>query len=258
MWTHHCTLYWHDPSCSPCKPQWQLTNASFTSCTIHSATFQLGLLVHSLGHSQHFRWHLLEPAAIHTQWCSQNLAKHVPPSFYCGNIVVLVIVLYCITTATVSCLIHPIAGMTSHMTHCATQLSSQVACLYSLLISCSTSPLMCAHFYLQMTMSCSLWENDHIAHMWHSILYLIGVLTLWKASNILPLNSKSKSLPLKNLDKFHLLQLTHLALHTPLAALCTSPCAMQFALRSLFTLWLCSLSISPPSYLSFLSFIKPP
>ena len=59
--------------------------------------FNLGLSVHSLGHSQQFRWHLFEPAAIHMQRHSQNLAENVPPSFYCGNIFVLIIVLYCIT-----------------------------------------------------------------------------------------------------------------------------------------------------------------
>ena len=80
--------------------------------------FNLGLLVCGLGHFQQFRQCLFEPATIHMQWCSQNLAKHVPPSFYCGNIVVLVIVLYCITIAAVSHLICPVAGMTSYTTHC--------------------------------------------------------------------------------------------------------------------------------------------
>ena len=116
--------------------------------------FNLGLLVCDLGHSQQFRQCLFEPATIHMQQHSQNLAKHAPPSFYCGNIVVLVIVLYCIMIATVSRLICPVTGMTSHTTHCTVWLLSQVACLYSSLISHGTSPLMCTHFYLQMTMSC--------------------------------------------------------------------------------------------------------
>ena len=90
-----------------------------------------GLSVCSLGHFQQFRWHLIEPAAIHMQRRSQNLAMPMPPPFYCGNIVVLVIVLYCIMIATVSHLIHPVAGMTSHTTHRAAWLSGQVACSYS-------------------------------------------------------------------------------------------------------------------------------
>ena len=132
--------------------------------------FNTGQSFCDLGHFQQFRQHLIEPAAIHTQRCSQNLVKPVSPPYYCGNIVVLFIVLYCITIAMVShlthpvagsddivvlfivlyCitiamvshLTHPVAGMTSHMTHCAAWLLSQVASLYSLLFSCSTLPLM--------------------------------------------------------------------------------------------------------------------
>ena len=102
----------------------------FTQCC-----FNVELLVHDLGH-------LIEPAAIHMQQCSQKLVKPAPPPFYCGDIAVLFIVLYCITIAAVSHLIHPVTGTTSHTTHCAVWLSSQVACLYSLLFSCSTLPLM--------------------------------------------------------------------------------------------------------------------
>ena len=109
----------------------------FTQCH-----FNIELSVHSLGHFQQFRQCLIEPVAIHMQWCSQNLVKPTPPPFYCGDIVVLVIVLYCITIAMVSRLIHPVTGTTSHMTHCAVQLLGQAACLYSLLFSCSTSLLM--------------------------------------------------------------------------------------------------------------------
>ena len=98
--------------------------------------------VHNLGHFQQFRQPLIEPATIHMQRCSQNLVKPAPPPYYCGDIVVLFIVLYCITIATVSHLTCPVAGTTSHTTHCALWLSSQVACLYSLLFSCSTLPLM--------------------------------------------------------------------------------------------------------------------
>ena len=165
--------------------------------------FNLGLSVCSLGHSQQFKRRLFEPATIHMQWHSENLAKHAPPSFYCGDIVVLVIVLYCIMIATVSSLIRPVAGMTSHMTHRTVQLLSQAVCLYSLLISCGTSPLMHTHFYLQMTMSCSSWQNCCIACAWHSVLYLVPVLTVQKASSILPLNFKSKSLSLKALTSSH-------------------------------------------------------
>ena len=95
-----------------------------------------------LGHFQQFRWHLIEPVAIHMQQHSQNLVKPAPPPYYCDNIVVLFIVLYCITIATVSCLTCPVAGTTSHTTHCAMCLLSQAASLYSLLFSCSTLPLI--------------------------------------------------------------------------------------------------------------------
>ena len=61
-------------------------------------------------------------------------------------------------------LIHPVAGMTSHMNHHTAWLSSQAVCLYSSLFSHSTSPLMCTQFYLQMTMSCSSQQNCHVAH----------------------------------------------------------------------------------------------
>ena len=104
--------------------------------------FNIELSVHNLGHFQQFRQCSIEPAAIHMQQHSQNLVKPVPPPFYCGNIVVLFIILYCITRAMVSHLTHPVASTTSHMTHHAAWLSSQAACLYSLLFSCSTLPLM--------------------------------------------------------------------------------------------------------------------
>ena len=110
----------------------------FTQCH-----FSIEQLVHDLGHFQQFRRHLIEPTGIHMQWHSQNLVKPAPPPYYCDNIVVLFIVLYCITIAAVSRLTHPVAGMTSHMTHRAAWLLSQVASLYSLLFSCSTLPLMC-------------------------------------------------------------------------------------------------------------------
>ena len=110
----------------------------FTQCH-----FNKELLVCSPGHFQQFRQCLIEPATIHTQWCSQNLAKLTPPPFYCGNIVVLVIVLYCIMIVVVSCLICLVTGTTSHMTLRMAQLLGQVACLYSSLFSHSTSLLMC-------------------------------------------------------------------------------------------------------------------
>ena len=101
--------------------------------------FNAGQLFCNLGHFQQFRRCLIKPAAIHTQRRSQNLVKPVPPLYYCGDIAVLFIVLYCITIAAVSCLTHPVAGTTSHTTH---RLSSQVASLYSLLFSRSTLPMM--------------------------------------------------------------------------------------------------------------------
>ena len=91
--------------------------------------------VRDLGHFQQFRRRLIEPAAIHMQWRSQNLVKPVPPPYYCDDIVVLFIVLYCITITVVSRLTCPVAGTTSHTTHRAARLLSQVASLYSLLFS---------------------------------------------------------------------------------------------------------------------------
>ena len=81
---------------------------------------------------------------------SQNLEEYAPPSFF-----VLLIVLYCIITATVSHWICPVTGTASHTTHHTAWPSSQAACLYSSLISYNTSLLMSTHFYLQMTTSCS-------------------------------------------------------------------------------------------------------
>ena len=105
--------------------------------------FNTGQSFHDLGHFQQFRQRLIKPAAIHMQCHSQNLVKPAPPPYYCGDIVLLFIVLYCIRIAAVSRLTHPVAGMTSHTTHCATRLSSQAASLYSLLFSHSTLLLMC-------------------------------------------------------------------------------------------------------------------
>ena len=106
---------------------------------------------HDLGHFQQFRQCLIEPAAIHMQQRSQNLVKPAPPPYYCGNIVVLFIVLYCIRIAAVSCLTRPVTGMTSHATHCAVWLSSQAASWYLAVALYH----WCAHkFYLHMTMSC--------------------------------------------------------------------------------------------------------
>ena len=106
--------------------------------------FSIEQLVHNLGHFQQFRQHLIEPAGIHTQQHSHNLVKPVPPPYYCGDIVVFFIVLYCITLTTVSRLTRSVAGMTSYMTHCTVWLLSQVACLYSLLFSHSTLLISCA------------------------------------------------------------------------------------------------------------------
>ena len=107
--------------------------------------FNTEQLVHDLHHSQPFRWRLIEPAAIHMQRRSQILVKPAPPPYYCDDIVVLFIVLYCITIAAVSRLTHPVAGTTSHMTHRATHLSSQVASLYSLLFSVKTFTYKCSN-----------------------------------------------------------------------------------------------------------------
>ena len=79
--------------------------------------FNTGQSFCDLGHFQQFRQRLIEPAAIHMQWCLQNLVKPALPPYYCGDIVVLFIVLYCIRIAVVSRLTRPVAGTTSHMTH---------------------------------------------------------------------------------------------------------------------------------------------
>ena len=105
--------------------------------------FNTGQSFRDLGHFQQFRQRLIKPAAIHTQRHSQNLVKPAPPPYYCGNIVVSFIVLYCIRIAMVSHLTCPITGTTSHTTHHAAQLSSQAASLYSLIFSHSTLLLMC-------------------------------------------------------------------------------------------------------------------
>ena len=107
--------------------------------------FNTGQSFCNLGHFQQFRWCLIKLAAIHMQRHSQNLVKPAPPPYYCDDIVVLFIVLFCITIAAVSRLTHPVAGTTSHMTHRATHLSSQVASLYSLLFSVKTFTYKCSN-----------------------------------------------------------------------------------------------------------------
>ena len=112
-----------------------LHNHSLTLCIqvmlFAQYCYNTGQSFHDLGHFQQFRRHLIEPAATHMQWRSQNLVKPAPPPYNCGDIVVLFIVLYCIRMATVSHLTCPVTGTTSHMTHRAAWLSSQVASLYS-------------------------------------------------------------------------------------------------------------------------------
>ena len=110
--------------------------------------FNTGQSFCNLGHFQQFRQHLIEPATIHMQRHSQNLVKPALPPYYCGDIVVLFIVLYCIRIAVVSRLTRPVAGTTSHMTHRTTWLLSQAASLYSLIFSHSTLPLMCTKILL--------------------------------------------------------------------------------------------------------------
>ena len=128
--------------------------------------FNTGQSLCDLGHFQQFRQHLIEPAAIHMQRHSQNLVKPVLPPYYCGDIVVLFIVLYCIRIAMVSRLTRPVTGTTSHTTHHATQLSSQAASLYSLIFSHSTLPLM--HTKILLTYDHVTWftaEPPHCPHM---------------------------------------------------------------------------------------------
>ena len=211
--------------------------------------FNLGLSVLSLGYSQQFRWCLFEPAAIHRQQHSQNLAENALPSSYYGDISVLIIVLYCIMIATVGHLICPVTGMASHATHCTAQLLSQVACLYSSLFSHSTSPLMRTQFYLQITMPCGSWWNCHVACVWHSILYLITVLTIWKASISFPSRLQVWKPLWKTSISFVLSDLlaSHFVLLSPSFTLCFVQCSSPCALPS--PLWLCSLFVSPPSYL---------
>ena len=145
--SHRCGLI--PTHCTDAVPPAAYTSLRDHLLTLHvqvmlfaQCHFNTGQSVRDLGHFQQFRQRLIEPAAIHMQRCSQNLVKPAPPPYYCGNIVVLFIVLYCIRIATVSCLTCPVTGMTSHTTHRAAWLSGQLASLYSLLFSCSTLPLM--------------------------------------------------------------------------------------------------------------------
>ena len=146
--SHQCRLIaMHCTNVVPPAAYVSLCNHSLMLCIqvtpFTQSHFNIEQLVHDLGHFQQFRRCLIEPAGIHTQQHSQNLVKPVPPPYYCGDIVVLFIVLYCITLTMVSCLTCSVAGTTSHMTHHAMRLLSQAACLYSLLFSHSTLPLMC-------------------------------------------------------------------------------------------------------------------
>ena len=146
--SHWCRLIaTHCTNAVPPTAYASLHNCSLMLCVqimlFTQHRFSIEQLVCDLGHFQQFRQHLIEPAGIHMQWCSQNLVKPVPPPYYCGNIVVLFIVLYCITLTAVNCLTCTVAGMTSHTTHHTMQLLSQAACLYSLLFSHSTLLLMC-------------------------------------------------------------------------------------------------------------------
>ena len=146
--SHRCRLIaMHCTDAVPPAAYMSLHNCSLTLCVqvtpFAQCCFNTGQSVRDLGHFQPFRRCLIEPAAIHTQWCSQNLVKPAPPPYHCDDMVVLFIVLYCIRIATVSRLTHPVTGTTSHTTHRTVRLSSQVASLYSLLFSRSALLLMC-------------------------------------------------------------------------------------------------------------------
>ena len=145
--SHWCGLIiTHCTDAVPPTPYMSLCDCSLMLCVqvtpFTQRCFNIEQSACNLGHFQQFRQHLIEPAGIHMQQHSQNLVKPAPPPYYCGDIVVLFIVLYCITLTTVSCLTCSVAGMTSHMTHCAAWLSSHAAHLYSLLFNRSTLPLM--------------------------------------------------------------------------------------------------------------------
>ena len=144
--SHQCRLI--TTHCTDVVPPAAYASLHDRSLTLHVQVtlfaqycFNTGQSFHNLGHFQ-FRQCLIKPATIHTQRRSQNLVKPAPPPYYCGNIVLLFIVLYCIRIAVVSCLTCPVAGTTSHTTHHAMQLLSQAASLYSLIFSHSTLPLM--------------------------------------------------------------------------------------------------------------------
>ena len=146
--SHQCGLI--TTHCTDVVPPTAYTSLCNRLLTLHiqvtpfsQCHFNTEQSVCDLGHFQQFRQCLIKPATIHTQRRLQNLVKPVPPPYYCDDIVVLFIVLYCITIAMVGCLTCPVAGMTSHTTHRAMQLLSLEASLYSLLFSCSTLPLMC-------------------------------------------------------------------------------------------------------------------
>ena len=192
--------------------------------------FNTGQSVCDLGHFQQFRRRLIESAAIHMQRRLQNLVKPVPPPYYCGNIVVLFIVLYCIRIAMVSRLTCPVAGTTRLITPRGCRVRRPVYILCYLAVALYH---WCAHkFYLHMTMSCGSQQSCRIAHTWHSALYLITVLTIWKASNNLPSQLQIlKTFP----TKLHSLWPAYPTLRTPLVMTHASPRVAQFTLRFLFT-----------------------
>ena len=163
------------------------------------------------------------------QQCSQNLAEHTLPLFYCGNIFVLFIVLYCIMIATVSHLIHPVASTASHTTHHATWLWSQAACLYSSIISHSTSPLMSIHFTYRWP--CHAVYSRIAMLTAHDIAFCIYSLYLpYKKQAVVSLSTPSLKASL-----WKSWQVSSSPTHSPCTSY-SSCCASQFTLCSFFVL----------------------
>ena len=142
---------------------------------------------------------------------SQNLAGYAPPSFYCNDFSVLLIVFipyyngYCKSSDPPCCRYGQSYDSLCHMA-----------------VESGGSLIFLAN------MSCGSWQNCHDTHTHHSILYLITVLTIWKTSRSFPLSSKLTAFS-KNLDKLLLLQSTHPTLHTSPHTL-PSSCLHSFVL----------------------------
>ena len=85
----HTTLVWSMAHISLCDC---LLTLCLPVTPFTQQHIDLGLSVCGPGHFQQFRQCLFEPAATHMQQHSQNLAGYAPPSFYCNDFSILLIV----------------------------------------------------------------------------------------------------------------------------------------------------------------------